>query len=303
MKLNEPTVLKVREHTVVFEKKVPQVRVMVTGDWHISPIISARQADFLKEAISVIRPDAIVLQGDIIDSPTELKRDTSLEKLETELKICSKAAPTMLVLGSHDFITPTKPAHIKKDFAISRWKDICKKCNVKLLLDEKYEPIPGVVFYGLFQDERTMIELDKKGQKQHCNNASGFLAKIKEVDFDLDKTKLNWFVSHAPLLNKRIIKSLSDFDVLSFGHTHGGIVPRGLDEVFAKLNITSGLISTDAKPFARLARGTKILENDTLLLINPGMTGAQFCAPKVLQNLNFIKASEISVVKIKNKTN
>ena len=302
MKLNEPTVLKVRQHTVIFDKKVPPVKVMTTGDWHISPIISSRQADFLKEAISVVKPDAIILQGDIVDSPMELKRDTSLKKLETELKICSKFAPTMLVLGSHDFITPTKPAHIMKDFSIPCWKEICKKCHVKLLMDESYEPIPGVVFYGLFQDERTMIELDKTGQKKHCDSASGFLAKIKEADFELDKTKVNWFISHAPLLDKRVARELSDFDILSFGHTHGGIVPRGLDEIFAKLNINGGLVSTSAKPFPRMVRGTKILNGDTLLLINSGMTGAQFCAPKLLQNLNFVKASEISVVEIKNKT-
>lgn len=301
MKLNEPTVLKIRKHTVISKKKVPEITVMVTGDWHISPIISSRQTDFLKEAVELAQPDVIVLQGDIVDSPAELKRDTSLKKLKRELKICSQVAPTMMVLGSHDFIMPVSPAKVMKESSLSVWKKVCKECNVKLLLDESYEPIPDVVFYGMFQDERIIIGLDENGQKYHENSAESFAKKLESVDFDLDAQKFNWLVTHAPLLSRKAIKELSDFDMASFGHTHGGIVPRGLDEVFDKLGFNFGLISTKLKPLPPLARGMKTVGESTLVLINSGMTGAQFCAPKFAQKLNFIKATEVSVVELRNK--
>ena len=300
MRLNEPTVLKVREFVVNSKKKTPNISVIVTGDWHVSPIISERQAEFLTEAIEETKPDVIILQGDMVDSPMEFRRETSLKKLETELKICSKAAPTMLVLGSHDFITPTSPARVMKNSTLPLWKKLCKKCKVKLLMDESYEPIPGVVFYGLFQDESTIIGLDKNGQKYHENSAEGFLKQLEQQVFKLDPKKFNWFVSHAPLISKEVIEKLSGFDMASFGHTHGGIVPRGVDEVFDKLGLNFGLISTKGKPFPSFVRGIKPVGESTLMLINPGMTGAQFCAPRFLQNMNFVKAAEVSVVKLVN---
>ena len=271
---------------------------MVTGDWHISPIISERQADYLKEAVEVSKPDVIVLQGDIVDSPMELRREVSLEKLTRELKICSDAAPTMLVLGSHDFIMPYTPAKVLKDSSLELWKKICKKCNIKLLMNEPYEPIPGVVFYGMFQDEKVIIGLDKNGQKIHDNSPEEFLKQLKKLDFKLDTKKFNWFVTHAPLLSEGAIEVLSDFDFASFGHTHGGIVPRGMDEVFEKLGLNCGLMSTSGRAFPAFARGIKPVGESTLMLINPGMTGAQFCAPKLAQKLNFVKAAEVSVVKL-----
>ena len=318
MKLDEPTVLKIREHTVVLDKKIlekkgsrkitsaseklaPEIKVMVTGDWHISPIISERQADFLREAVDIIKPDAIILQGDIVDSPMELKRDTSLKKLENELMICSKTAPTMMVLGSHDFITPTKPPKMMKEFALETWKKICKKCNVRLLLNESFEPISGVKFFGLFQDERCILTLDKNGNLKHGTRPEGFLEILKEQKFKLDHTKVNWLITHAPLFSEEAISILSEFDIASFGHTHGGIVPRGLDEIYTKLGIHSGLIGTNFKPFPHFVRGAKIMNGSTLMLINPGMTGAQFCTPRFFQNLNFVKAAEVSVVKLVNK--
>ena len=298
MKRNEPTVLKIREYIVNSKKNTPDVSVMATGDWHISPIISKRQADYLNEAIEVSKPDVIVLQGDIVDSPMELMRETSLEKLIAELKICSTAAPTMLVLGSHDFIMPTSPAKVMKDTALPRWRKICKKCNVKLLMNESYEPIPGVVFYGMFQDEHVIIGLDKNGRKYHENSAEGFLKQLEQQDFKLDTKKFNWFIAHAPLLSREIVERLSGFDMASFGHTHGGIVPRGMDEAFERLGLNFGLISTSGRPFPAMARGIKPVGESTLALINPGMTGAQFCAPKLAQRLNFIKAAEVSVVRL-----
>lgn len=305
MKLNEPSVLKVREYVVNCgadgSKRVPEISVMVTGDWHVSPIISERQADFLREAISVAKPDVIILQGDMVDSPMELKRETSREKLIKELQICSEAAPTMLVLGSHDFIAPTEPPKVMKKTALSAWEAICKKCNVRLLMDKSFEPVPGVVFYGMFQDEDVIIGLDKRGQKYHENSPEGFLRALEKQEFKLDSTKFNWFVSHAPLLSRPAVEKLSGFDMMSFGHTHGGIVPRGMDEIFERLGFNFGLVSTQHRPLPSLVRGMKAVGESTFVLINPGMTGAQFCAPKVLQNLNFVKAAEVSVVRLRNQ--
>ncbi len=298
MNLHEPNTLKIRAHKVQISRKISPTKVMVTGDWHISPIVSERQLNFIEEAISFIKPELIILQGDIIDSPIELQRETSLKKLKATLRACSKKAPTVLVLGSHDFITPTKPAVIMKDSAIPAWKKICKETNVELLMDEWYET-NTIRIFGAFQDEKCMITDKLKFR----DNPEQFLQQLKNYDFSKiakksPDDKVNWFVSHAPYLKKQSQEYLKHFDIISFGHTHGGIVPKGLDELFCKLHIHRGLIAPNRTLFPRRARGIFKLSENTAVLINSGMTGAQFCAPSFAQSLNFIKAAEVDQVEI-----
>ena len=299
MNLQEPNVLKVRKHEVFVAREVPAATVMVTGDWHISPIVSDLQYEYLEQAISVAAPDLIMLTGDIVDSPVELKRETSVRKLVRELLLCSKAAPTVMVLGSHDFITPTRPARLASRFALPRWRALCEKCGVQLLLDEFFETDFLRVF-GAFQDEQCVMTYDADGQLRHFDNVSEFERKLSQFDFsELGSDKVNWFLSHAPMVNDKVAEDLAGFDILAFGHTHGGIVPRGLDDVFDKAGINFGLISPHRQPFAPMARGMRPVGEGSLMLINSGMVGAQFAAPKTLRQLNHVKAAEVSVVEIR----
>lgn len=300
--LKEPSTLKVRLNQVRLNRDAKSIKVMVTGDWHISPIISENQAIFLQEAVTQAEPDVILLQGDIVDSPTELERETSLKKLLKELRICSQVAPTFLVLGSHDFITPREPRKVMKEFAIPRWKVLCKKCGVRLLIDEWAE-LDGIRFFGAFQDEKCSTFVDKNGKLIHKDNPVAFEEFIKKFDFsNISDDKINWFLSHAPLLTPGIIEACQKFDVMSFGHTHGGIIPRGMDEVFEKLNLHFGIISANKTLFPGKVRGAWEEDFETVIVVNPGMTGAQFCAPKIAQKFNFIKAAEVSLIEITGKT-
>lgn len=303
MRLNEPNVFKMRLHKVTLRREVEPVKVFCTGDWHVSPIVTENQFKFLEEALTKAQPDVIILQGDLVDSPIELKRDTSLEKLMRELKLCSSFAPTVMVLGSHDFITPTRPANNMYDEVIPRWKKICKKCDVKLLMDEWFVT-DKIRIFGSFQDERCMRRTDDPDK--HYDNPEGFLKCLNEAaekiedglaqdDFD----GVNWFASHAPLMNKEVIEVLKPFDVASFGHTHGGIVPLFADEVFEKLGLHFGLVSPNQTPFPRRVRGAMPISDSTIMLVNPGMIATHFCVAKWLQNLNFLKAAEVSLVEVR----
>lgn len=322
MRLNEPNVFKVRLHTVTLNRSVGPVRVMCTGDWHVSPIVNEHQFEFLKEAIAETGPDVIILQGDLVDSPVELKRDSSLEKLERELSLCASMAPTVMVLGSHDFMTPTQPPVDMFDKVLPIWKDLCKRCGVQLLMDE-WAVFDGIRIFGSFQDIRCMRkDLTSKTllTDKHFDNPEGFLACLKdarrkiqkglpknrvsggdEASSSGDTSEVLWFASHAPLINDEVIRVLEPFDIVSFGHTHGGIVPLGLDEAFEKAGLHFGLVSPNRKPFPRRVRGMMPISDSTMMLVNPGMIATHFCVSKPLQNLNFLKAAEVSVVQVNGK--
>lgn len=298
MNFHEPNTLKVRIHKVWLNRGLEPAKVMLTGDWHISPIVSERQYDFLKDAVTDTKPDLIILQGDMIDSPIELKRETSRKKLVKSLSLCAENAPTVLVLGSHDFITPTEPANIMKDTAIPEWKKICQETGVKLLMDEWFET-DKIRLFGAFQTEKCMITDKLKFR----DNPKQFLVQLKGYDFskiegEKGADKINWFAAHAPYLKKGSAEILKNFDVASFGHTHGGIVPKGMDEIFNRFHIHRGLIGPNRLPFPRRVRGLYKLSKTTAVVVNPGMVGAQFCAPSFTHSLNFVKAAEISLVDV-----
>ncbi len=294
----EPNTFKVRLTKIHLSRDLPPVKVMLTGDWHISPIVSERQEKFLADAISKTKPDVIIVQGDLIDSPTELKRETSLKKLVRELKLCAKAAPTAVVLGNHDYITPINPIEVRKEYSIPKFKIICEKCGVKLLLDDWLE-LDNIRIFGAFQNEECLIKKTKNDRYIYYENPRSFQKEIENHDFsNIQTDKINWFAAHAPFFTPKVIEILQGFDVLSFGHTHGGIVPRGVDETLEKLHIHGGLYSAGKRPFPRKVRGAWKEKQGSYVVINSGMVGMQFCAPRVLQSMNFVKAAEVNLVEV-----
>ena len=263
--------------------------VALFGDLHISPIVSEKQCYYVYKHLMKIEPELIMIQGDLIDSPTELFDESSLKKLEDTLKMCANIAPTVMVLGGHDFIIPTTPGVVMDVIPI--WKEICEKCGVELLMDDWYETEKIRVF-GLFQDEEFIIDADGR----HYDDAKIMTKKLEEFELNPKPDKINWFISHAPTLNHKSIKLLRNFDIMSFGHTHGGCVPIILDDILDKLHSNRGLISPMKKPFPKLARGGKTLSTDTSLIINSGLVATHYCTPKPLQELNFLKKGEITEV-------
>ena len=292
---------KIRLANIEVGRKIPAVRVMTTGDWHISPIVSSVQEQMLSEAIRETKPHVIILQGDMVDSPRELSRDTSLERLKSQLLLCSLAAPTVLVLGSHDYILPVNPAKVMKN-ALDEWRKICDECGVKLLLDDWYED-KHIRIFGAKQDDK--YYLTKKHNKliHECNpdHLTQNLKKFADDFKNLPSSKVNWFAAHSPVMEDEAILLCKNFDVMSFGHTHGGIVPRGLDDFFESRGWTFGLISPERGLFPKVACGVKKLNTGTFRIINAGMVGAQYCVSKFFQKFNFIKAAEVNIVDVRSE--
>ena len=290
MSLKETKIYKRQRFYVHPEAEIDdKIRVAVTGDWHISPIITESQKYAIYQTILKIEPDLIVLQGDLVDSPTELFDHDSLKKLKDTLKLCSDSAPTVLVLGGHDFITPTDPG-VELD-VVPIWREICEETDVKLLQDEWFE-LENIRVFGCFQEADTVMDQD--GHRK--DNSRPFQEKLQSLDLKPKPDKINWFAAHAPNLTRKSIKALKDFDVISFGHTHGGCVPIGLDKLLDATHSNLGLISPELKPFPKTARGAKMLSTDTTLIINTGLVATHFSAAKPLQYLNPLKKGEITEV-------
>lgn len=290
MKLKEPAVCKITR-TKVFD--APFVAsVAVSGDWHISPIVSENQYKMLEKAFKEIRPEVIILQGDLMDSPKQFKNAASVQKLRQWFSLCMSFAPTVTVLGSHDFIEPSRNGHVDKE-ALNCWQEICAETGVRLLNDEWFET-EHVRIFGMEQGPEYCLTSENK----HKNNPEFFEKRLTELDLETTPDKANWFAAHAPDMTKKAEEILAEkFDVASFGHTHGGCLPLGVDTVVDKVGGHRGIVSPTLRPFPGNVRGIKKI-GQMIQIINSGMVGTQNCAPKATQYLNFAKAAEVNFVKI-----
>ena len=83
MKLSEPNILKLRLHKILLDRKIQPVRVMVTGDWHISPIISEKQLNYLKDAIVESDPATVAYVEPAAELTTDLSKIMVITDYET----------------------------------------------------------------------------------------------------------------------------------------------------------------------------------------------------------------------------
>ncbi|MBR3204472.1 metallophosphoesterase [Candidatus Saccharibacteria bacterium] len=301
MKLTEPVICRIKEYELPFlEKKHREMKVVCLGDLHINPKSSRKQLSLIEEKIKGIRPDFIILQGDLIDSPEYLDNPYALKVLEEELSFFSKTAKTVTTLGNHDIMSSVHRQRTEKpvfpEKIVEKWERITRKTGVKLLLDD-WEEMGNLRVFGFFQDKKC-LEKDEK-PRENLGEMEKKLKKLAKKGELLTKPgKINWFFSHMPIKGLVEMDELKGFEVFSFGHTHGGCVPIGVDKIIDRAKINRGLIGPDKKLFPKTQmRGIKILPNRARVIVNSGMTGVSSVGPKVIQGANFLKAAEITVVK------
>jgi len=306
MNLREPSVCKIKKYKFEFMGSGKKTTVACLGDWHISPIVSSRQAKLIQESLGKIKPELILLQGDLIDSPSLLRDEKLKAQLIDTMKICSEMAPTLMVLGNHDYIEPVhRKIESKEAFQklvmekpLETWRKICQEAGVKLLADEWFETETVAVF-GFFENEKMLF--NKAAWHENFEEMQKRIRELKQNGkLETKPKKVNWFFSHVPIGQVAEMKELEGFKVMSFGHTHGGCVPRGLDTAFDKIGFTGGLIAPSKRLFPlKQIRGCETTKNGAKIIVNTGMILAQACAPKLFQELNFLKAGEVSEIEIR----
>ena len=307
MFLKEPIVCRRPLYRINNNVLKDEVIVALTGDWHISRIVSDKQRRFLKKQLEVIKPDIIILQGDLFDTPKAFLDSGLILRLKKSLKICSNIAPTVMVLGNHDQIEPvrTKPKsrteYMKRVFPniLDEWRRICDETNVVLLIDSWFEK-KGLRIFGFLQEPETYY--CKPGE---CGeNIALMKRKIKQLSsegvFKRKTGTINWFAAHAPIQDLYTMKELSNIDLFSFGHTHGGGIPIGMDIIVDACHGHWGLVAPFLKPFpSRYVRGCEKLETGANYIVNTGMVITQDSAPKLLHYANFLKSAEVTEVRVK----
>lgn len=183
----------IRKHEVSIPKKnkVEKLHIAVASDMHFGKLSGVAHAKRLVKTIEHIKPDIILLPGDIIDDEPEYFQKKNMGAIMKQLH-----APLGIygVLGNHEYYGREIPEFLKE----------MKKVDIRILMDEVIKV--GDSFYLLGRKDKT--DSRRKSFKQ----------LIKEVELDSSIPLIA--MDHQPAELKEAQES--GVDLIVSGHTHRG---------------------------------------------------------------------------------
>nr|WP_157335776.1 metallophosphoesterase [Paenibacillus lutrae] len=187
----------VRTYRIRVNKKagdLGQMRVAVASDIHMGNIVGKRHLRRLVTRVNAMKPDLILLPGDLIDDDIEpyIRNGMSevLEQLQSRLGIYA-------VLGNHEYYGGHVEEHVKQ----------MERIGIRVLRDEVV-PI-GEMFYVAGRKDKTAETFEPAGR-----------LAVDALLSDLDKNKPILLMDHQPYHFSKA--AAAGADVLLCGHTHRG---------------------------------------------------------------------------------
>ena len=287
--------LQIRDITLYNKNVKNDFKVVALGDIHLSKSVDKIKITAIKKQIKEEKADYNVFLGDFVSTPKELENKEIQEQLLDLIASSAVVAPTMIILGNHDFINKNKDKNNKYSIENNKafWEKVISINNV-YLLDNK-----------LYQDNQVLFMGYKETLKYYYNNESyedlevffndfkSYPKLYKNLPKDIIKIGLIHSPEYAKLEKNNML--LRDYDLLISGHNHDGCIPFGFG------NFTFGIISPKKKIFPKEARGYRVLNTGTSLLISGGITKIQECAPKVLHPFNHLCPMQMDTITFTNK--
>jgi predicted MPP superfamily phosphohydrolase len=165
--------------------------LVVASDMHLGPMLDQRWASERAEQIQSLRPDLLLLVGDICEAP----RDTHDEWLATLRKFRAPHG-VFVVTGNHEFYAGPGPI-----------VELFGRAGFRVLHDEAVEAIPGLSVAGV----------DDIAFRHRGTNESGLAVERALAKRGSGATV---FLSHTPVLADRAAKDGAG--LMLSGHTHDG---------------------------------------------------------------------------------
>ena len=285
-------ILEVRE-SIFYNKNIDKdIKIASVGDIHISKTVGERDINNICESISSENPDYICLLGDLVDSPKELTKEKSINNLKSLVKTCSTIAPTMIVLGSHDYIYKNSTDVPDLSDQSNIWGELNQLSDVYVLNDEVYSD-DKIVIGGYIQKE----EVYNNRYDKHTEDAIALyidLMQHSDLHSELQEDLPKVFLTHSPasIHDNRIKDLLSVYDVIITGHYHNGCVPAMLENIYPK---NAGIITPKLELFPDQARGVIKLTTGTYLIYSGGWVKLSAGSPLFFHPLDMLCNRQIDV--------
>ncbi len=285
-------ILEVRE-SIFYNKNVDKdIKIASVGDIHISKNVGEIDINNIYESLSDENPDYVCLLGDLIDSPGKSTVGKDIDDLKTLVKYCSSIAPTMIILGNHDYIYNDSNDVPDLSDESNIWSYINKLSDVYVLNDDVYSD-DKIIIGGCTQTE----DVYNNRYDKHTEDAIALYIDLMEhprLHSDLREDLPKIFLIHSPasINDNRIKDLLSVYDVIITGHYHNGCVPAMLENILPK-NV--GIITPKLELFPKYARGVVKLDTGTYLIYSGGWTKLSASSPLLFHPLDKLCNRQIDI--------
>lgn len=275
------------------------IKIISISDLHESRIVPKKVTDNLKYQLEKEKANYHCLLGDLIDVPSDIENEEVTKKLFSFIKSSASMAPTIIILGSHDFIDIDFQNHYNKDF----WNEIASFDNVYLLNDTFYQT-QEILFMGYLQKYDYWYPYGNhvgQNNREDLEKMYQDLVRLKQLYTNLPEDIPKVGLMHSPDFYKdeRIISLLKDYDIFLCGHYHNGCIPVFLDDIYTG---NYGII-TPKREIGKIARGEMQLSSGMHLIINGGITKIQYSASKLKWPLNKICYQHMDIITFSGEKN
>ncbi|MCP8969660.1 metallophosphoesterase [Ectobacillus ponti] len=171
-----------------------ELRVAMASDLHLGNIVENRHLGRLVKAMNAMKPDLILLPGDVIDDVIE---PFIRKEMAQVMKGLQSRYGIYAVLGNHEYYGGHIPEYIRQMNSI----------GIRVLQDETV--LVADSFYVAGRKDKTAESMDKAGR-----------LPVADLLADLDKSKPVLLMDHQPYHFDKA--AAAGADVLMCGHTHRG---------------------------------------------------------------------------------
>ena len=260
------------------------------SDIHFNTNTKVKDLDMIYNEVNKVKPDYIMITGDLIDTPEITKNNDKIKELITFLSNIAKISKIMIAIGNHDVL------HQNDYRFFNKLNDLY---NIYVLDNTSYQDefiyvagftLPSEYYYNINKSENKEVLL---------NHLDSHKELINKLPRNIPKVAL----IHSPVRvsENESLKRLHEYDLILSGHTHNGMVPDILEFLF-KGNI--GIISPYKNFFPEVAKGKieKDIDNKKItLIINGAYTKLSKKSGKILSKLNFVYNKSINKIIIRKK--
>ena len=217
------------------------IKISIISDIHFS-YKTNRKLELLLNHLNKIKPNYILIPGDLIDSVDMIEKQDEKDRLINWLKRLSKISKVIISLGNHDYYKIKEKKFLKNKFDYkfdnNFYNEINSIDNIYLLNNDYYSD-DVIYIVGITLSYNYYL-------KEDINILEKDLNKNKNIISNLPNNKLKIIMIHSPynLDNKNILNKLNEFDYFVTGHKHKRCVPPIRNEIW---NSNKGIISPHNK--------------------------------------------------------